>query len=394
MSSAFASTAAQSAVGVWGGSKNLKTNKVVREGCPPAPQTRSKRKEACYAGARPPPRSFFNADSNKTRLASSSSSSSYPARGGVAWRGCAWGHGGRLAGRGRGSFSSSVVVVMRAHENYLNGLEWEASSSPPVEDAPVDISSSAKKKKRTKKASAPRAPAPVRGGEPFLTAALPGVPKMEETSDLVSRLNGAGFTAEESIEPNGEACLVPVPGSIHRPIIYQTRPLPSVLILHTGGTLGMSTKAFEEPEELQGAAVFKSGTGGDYTKTLQPGKLLLNLVTVVPELRTFANLEVKVLMNKDSCQIGPKEWIRIAKELHSQRDNFNAFIIVHGTDTLSYTASAVSLMLAGFRKPIIFTAWVVLTKNNKKKNSKLTTREGLERIPYVIRAHIFHGLPV
>jgi hypothetical protein len=33
----------------------------------------------------------------------------------------------------------------------------------------------------------------------------------------------------------------------------------------------------------------------------------------VPELRTFANLEVKVLMNKDSCQIGPKEWIRIAK---------------------------------------------------------------------------------
>ena len=60
-------------------------------------------------------------------------------------------------------------------------------------------------------------------------------------------------------------------------------------------------------------------------------------------------------MNKDSCQIGPKEWIQIAKELHAQRDNFNAFIIVHGTDTLSYTASAISLMLAGFRKPIIVT---------------------------------------
>jgi L-asparaginase/Glu-tRNA(Gln) amidotransferase subunit D len=34
---------------------------------------------------------------------------------------------------------------------------------------------------------------------------------------------------------------------------------------------------------------------------------------VVPELRTFANLQVKVLMNKDSCQIGPQEWINIAK---------------------------------------------------------------------------------
>jgi L-asparaginase len=95
------------------------------------------------------------------------------------------------------------------------------------------------------------------------------------------RYDAAGFTAGETIAPNGEACLVPMPGSVHRPIIYQTRPLPSVLILHTGGTLGMSTKAFEEPEDMQGAAVFKPGTGGDYTKTLQPGKLLLNLVTVV-----------------------------------------------------------------------------------------------------------------
>jgi len=34
---------------------------------------------------------------------------------------------------------------------------------------------------------------------------------------------------------------------------------------------------------------------------------------VVPELRTFANLQVKVVMNKDSCQIGPREWIDIAK---------------------------------------------------------------------------------
>lgn len=369
MSSALASAAAQSAAGAWGGTKNFKTNKMAREGCPPVPRTRSKRKEARYAGARPPPRSFFNADSNETRLASLSFSSSYPARGGASWRGCAWGHGGWLAGKGRCSFSSSVVVVMRAHGNHSNGVEREGSSStsPPVEDAPIDISSSAETKKRAKKASAPRAPAPERGGAPFLTAALPGVPKTEETSDLVSRLNGAGSNAEETIEPNRDACLVPMPGSLHRPIVYQTRPLPSVLVLHTGGTLGMSTKAFEEPEELQGAAVFKSGTGGDYTKTLQPGKLLLNLVTVIPELRTFANLEVKVLMNKDSCQIGPKEWVRIAKELHSQRNNFNAFIVVHGTDTLSYTASAISLMLAGFHKPIIFTAGGrSLTKNNRK----------------------------
>ena len=146
------------------------------------------------------------------------------------------------------------------------------------------------------------------------------------------------------------------PRKAHRPIVYQTRPLPSVLVLHTGGTLGMSSQALEARDDLEGSpTVFKEGTGGDYTKTLQPGKLLLNLVTVVPELRTFANLEVKVVMNKDSCQIGPKEWIAIAKELDAQRARFDAFIVVHGTDTMAYTASALSLMLAGFRKPIILT---------------------------------------
>ena len=41
--------------------------------------------------------------------------------------------------------------------------------------------------------------------------------------------------------------------------------------------------------------------------------------------------------------------------LHRQRDNYDAFLVVHGTDTLSYTASALSLMLCGFRKPIVMT---------------------------------------
>ena len=45
-------------------------------------------------------------------------------------------------------------------------------------------------------------------------------------------------------------------------------------------------------------------------------------------------------MNKDSCQIGPREWIEMARELDAQRNNFDAFIVVHGTDTMAYTASA------------------------------------------------------
>jgi hypothetical protein len=170
-----------------------------------------------------------------------------------------------------------------------------------------------------------------------------------------SRLDAAGTKPGETFSLGSEACLVPLQGNTHRPIVYQTKPLPSVLILHTGGTLGMSSLALETRDDLLGAVVFKEGTGGDYTTPLQPSNLLLNLVTVVPELRTFANLEVKVLMNKDSCQIGPHEWVQIATELDEQRGKFDAFIVVHGTDTLAYTASALSLMLAGFKKPIIVT---------------------------------------
>ena len=74
-----------------------------------------------------------------------------------------------------------------------------------------------------------------------------------------------------------------------------------------------------------------------------------NLLSVVPELKTFAQLDLKVAFNLDSSNVGPREWIQLAKILDRSRDRYDAFLIAHGTDTLSYTASALSLMLAGFR---------------------------------------------
>jgi L-asparaginase type I len=97
------------------------------------------------------------------------------------------------------------------------------------------------------------------------------------------------------------------------------------------------------------------GTGGTYPKSLAAGNILSDLLGMVPELRTLANLDVHVLFNRDSCRVGPVEWVHIAKTLHAAREHFDAFIVVHGTDTMAYTASALSLLLAGFRKPIILT---------------------------------------
>ena len=83
--------------------------------------------------------------------------------------------------------------------------------------------------------------------------------------------------------------------------------------------------------------------------------MLNNLLNVVPELNKFANLHLKVAFNKDSSRVGPREWVQLAKLLPQNRKEHDAFLVVHGTDTMAYTASALSLMLLGFRKPIVMT---------------------------------------
>lgn len=126
--------------------------------------------------------------------------------------------------------------------------------------------------------------------------------------------------------------------------------LKRVLIVHCGGTFGMDTElSFDKTGQI------KSGTGGNYSRALRPGKLLGDILEHVPELRALADLDVHVAMNKDSARVGPPEWIRIAKLLDKRRDEFDSFVIIHGTDTMSYTGAALSLMLAGFRKPVVIT---------------------------------------
>ncbi|KAK9820275.1 hypothetical protein WJX72_008496 [[Myrmecia] bisecta] len=107
--------------------------------------------------------------------------------------------------------------------------------------------------------------------------------------------------------------------------------------------------------DIEGNIALKRGTGGKFAGGLRPGAMLQNLLTAIPELSVLANLDLEVVFNRDSCRVGPQDWIRIAKILHKNRDSYDAFLVVHGTDTMAYTASALSLMLAGFNRPIVLT---------------------------------------
>lgn len=106
-----------------------------------------------------------------------------------------------------------------------------------------------------------------------------------------------------------------------------------ILIIHTGGTLGMDL----------------TGEPGDASRFKE------RLMKYVPRIFEMAHVEVEILFNKDSSNIRPADWIRIAKEIHSNLNDWDAFVVIHGTDTMSFTASALSFILENTTKPIILT---------------------------------------
>ena len=76
---------------------------------------------------------------------------------------------------------------------------------------------------------------------------------------------------------------------------------------------------------------------------------------LVPQLKDFADISVIKLANVDSSNIDPAFWTVLAKTIHEKKDAYDGFVITHGTDTMAYTASAISFALKGLHKPIVFT---------------------------------------
>jgi L-asparaginase len=113
-----------------------------------------------------------------------------------------------------------------------------------------------------------------------------------------------------------------------------------VLILYTGGTLGMTF-----PTERSALKV----------PPLSSTLLRERLSSRVPELKEIAETQIDVLMNRDSCQFSPEDWVEIADRIRREQKRFDGFVVLHGTDTMAYTASALSFLLSDLRKPIVIT---------------------------------------
>lgn len=94
----------------------------------------------------------------------------------------------------------------------------------------------------------------------------------------------------------------------------------------------------------------------DEQGTLKPFDFSL-ILEHIPTLRNLM-LELTVISFDspiDSSNIGPGEWLMLGEIIEANYDNQEGFVILHGTDTMAYTASALSFMFEGMEKPVIFT---------------------------------------
>ena len=73
------------------------------------------------------------------------------------------------------------------------------------------------------------------------------------------------------------------------------------------------------------------------------------------QLRTYYDITVRDVMCLDSSNIRPEEWKLIARSVFEQRLDYDGVVVSHGTDTMAYTASAVTFMLPNIDRPVVFT---------------------------------------
>ncbi len=122
-----------------------------------------------------------------------------------------------------------------------------------------------------------------------------------------------------------------LPSISHKP----KKGLPWVSILSTGGTIASRV---------------------DYhTGAVNPALTAEDLYSVVPELGDLANIRAEILFSVFSENLQPAHWTKIAKQTAKHLDNSEGVVIAHGTDTMGYTAAALSFALQDLPKPVILT---------------------------------------
>lgn len=109
--------------------------------------------------------------------------------------------------------------------------------------------------------------------------------------------------------------------------------MSKILLIATGGTIASKRSALG----------------------LAPAADARQMLSDIPEIHALCRLEALSLMCTDSTDMNPEKMIQIAKAVQEHYEDYDGFVITHGTDTLAYSAAALSYMLRNLGKPVILT---------------------------------------
>ncbi|MCB1052838.1 MAG: asparaginase [Acidobacteria bacterium] len=128
--------------------------------------------------------------------------------------------------------------------------------------------------------------------------------------------------------------------------------MKKILFVVTGGTLGMRPK----------------GDG-----PLVPSEAVSDLVHFIPELEEYAQIEFDILCNLDSTLITPDIWLKMAQRIEQVQEqrSHHGVVILHGTDTLAFSASSLSFLLPGLQIPVVVTGSqkpLAMTRSDARNN--------------------------
>jgi len=102
---------------------------------------------------------------------------------------------------------------------------------------------------------------------------------------------------------------------------------------------------------MTGGTITSKDNGSGLVPSSQPD----DIIRYVPEVTNFCDVHSMQILNIDSSNIQPEDWLLISRTIREHYDSFDGFVVTHGTDTMAYSASALSYLIQNPSKPIVLT---------------------------------------
>ena len=187
--------------------------------------------------------------------------------------------------------------------------------------------------------------------------------EIKEVNSILQQLASMRFSDREGFITVAAALLKPVAAELVKYIDIVLgnvqKELPQqkgVLVIYTGGTIGSAPKDMADPDSPQ---------------VVKPWKDLKNASPKLGSLGYPVDA-ISFQTPLDSCNVGPQHWQTISGIIRDNYENYTGFVILHGTDSMAYTASALAFFLQNLNKPVVITgsqiAGIVNARNDAHQN--------------------------